>query len=242
MAAADQLTKSQGRHLRSQKRVTSLLPLLILSEERLSRIRPFAWMRRLAHRRTPEKMRPTTKQSNKMNFPELRKSKQAAELHQTPPTITTDIERIAQDHRPIDSLGSEQEAGGVRSFGENRRSMAPTITTNPETIPSEGDRQSKAGTSVTMNGALSSISGGGNSIFSSPNHSARSLTTTLTTIQSQGTSTAPGSYLPMVHPYYQSSTYFSHQYPTAPVLALPTHLNPHQSHLPTTYRLSLIHI
>lgn len=128
----------------------------------------------------------------------------------------------------------------------SNRSTAPTFATNPETINSEAG-QSRHGTSYTM-GGKSSFSGGGNSVFSSPNHSNRSLSTTLTTIQSSATSTpfnpgqgtAPaGSHTGHHHHQSQpsqSSTYFSHQYPQTPVSAIPQHLHPHASHLPLTYR------
>lgn len=129
----------------------------------------------------------------------------------------------------------------------SNRSIAPTFATNPDTIHSETGL-SRHGTSYTMGGGKSSFSGGGNSVFSSPNHSSRSLTTTLTTIQSSATSTvlnqshgvAPagshtGHHHHQVQPA-QNSTYFSHQYPQTPVSAIPQHLNPHASHLPLTYR------
>lgn len=69
------------------------------------------------------------------------------------------------------------------------RSMAPTIYTDLEasqsvTAPSHG-ASSLAGTSRTANGGLDSRRGG-DSTFSSPAPSVRSLTTTLTTIQSLG--------------------------------------------------------
>lgn len=118
-------------------------------------------------------------------------------------------------------------------------SAAPTVNTNG-TASDAG--QSKSGTT-----SGNTVEPGDNSIFSSSNHSARSLTTTLTTIQSsapQGTSQVqtPGqaSAYSAHHSQQpsQGSTYFSHQYPTAPVAsAVPAHVTGTQSsHLPTTYR------
>lgn len=71
------------------------------------------------------------------------------------------------------------------------RSMAPTVSTDHEashsvmTGPSHGGASSLAGTSRTAGGGLDSRRGG-DSTFSSPAPSVRSLTTTLTTIQSIG--------------------------------------------------------
>nr|OQO16812.1 hypothetical protein B0A51_16540 [Rachicladosporium sp. CCFEE 5018]OQO18543.1 hypothetical protein B0A51_15139 [Rachicladosporium sp. CCFEE 5018]OQO26683.1 hypothetical protein B0A51_07683 [Rachicladosporium sp. CCFEE 5018]OQO30411.1 hypothetical protein B0A51_03041 [Rachicladosporium sp. CCFEE 5018] len=95
------------------------------------------------------------------------------------------------------------------------RSAAPTVATNPDTV------HSRAYTSTTGGGAVSSTDAGNNSTFSSPNQSERSLTTTLTTIQSmspantlQNAASAPshGSGGPVM---------FSHQYPVSPA---PSHL------------------
>lgn len=79
------------------------------------------------------------------------------------------------------------------------------MRTNPDTIDSD-HAPSKAGTSLTAAGALSSYSGGGGgagSTFSSPAPSERSIATTLTTVQSA----APSQFLtaPMAHPAALSS-------------------------------------
>lgn len=142
------------------------------------------------------------------------------------------------------------------------KSLAPTLETNAGTthsdgVISDGDRHSKAGTG-TMTGGMSSISGGGGtSIFSSSNHSAHSLTTTLTTIQSAPSN--PGNINAQTTPHgsnsqpqnnatsnhhstqpSQSSTYFQHQFPTTPASAVPPHLQP-STHVPTTYRSATAH-
>lgn len=205
-------------------------------QDRSSRLRPFAWIRRLAHRRSPDRARANTKHPRETTVPESTKSKHITPSQQHSEAVVNHAPRRAQEQRPIGSIGSDQEVVSGRSLAENCRSMTPTVVTNPETIISEGDRQSKAGTHATFTGGVSSTSGGGNSVFSSPNHSNGSLTTTLTTIQSQATSTGVANHLAATQPYHQTSTYFSHQYPTGPVSALPAHLNPHQVHMPTTYR------
>ena len=110
----------------------------------------------------------------------------------------------------------------------SNRSTAPTLATNPDTIGSDAGR-SRAETSGTAGGALSSRDGYGNSTFSSPQHSQESLTTTLTTIQS----TAPSGMLapPNGPAHGSSSMQFSHQYPVSPpVSAIPSHLAPQHPH------------
>lgn len=108
----------------------------------------------------------------------------------------------------------------------SNRSGAPTLATQPETIHSDAGH-SKAPTATTGVGALSSVdgAGGANSTFSSPNQSQQSLTTTLTTIQSQspGNTLGPGA---SGHSNNQQTSggpvMFSHQYPTSPApLATP---------------------
>lgn len=109
-----------------------------------------------------------------------------------------------------------------------RKSAAPTLSTNCDTIISDA-AYSKAGTTVTTGGR----GGGEGSTFSSPAPSVRSLTTTLTTIQSG----APNHYMAggaHHHPSHGSSQHtvqFTHQFPTTPVSAIPPHVTPH----PTTY-------
>lgn len=123
------------------------------------------------------------------------------------------------------------------------KSNAPTLSTNGETTVSDA-AHSKAGTSATAGGGISSSGGGEGSTFSSPAPSVRSLTTTLTTIQSG----APSAHLNAaqnaqggvthVHPAHnghnqQSSIHFSHQFPDSPATAVPSHLAPQGN--PTTY-------
>ena len=129
------------------------------------------------------------------------------------------------------------------------KSMAPTLSTNPETVSSDA-AHSKAGTTATLGGAVSSsgVGGGEGSTFSSPAPSVRSMTTTLTTIQSTAPSTlltAPnnqGQHVPPAtaqanhNQQNASATHFTHQFPTTPVSAIPSYLtqNPGANH-PTTY-------
>lgn len=128
----------------------------------------------------------------------------------------------------------------------SNRSGAPTLATNSETIHSDAGH-SRAATTTTGAGALSSMEGAGaGSTFSSPNHSDHSLATTLTTIQS--TSNTPGA-INGVSGHHQShhnaqsqpmGSIFSHQYPVSPshstvtASAIPRHLQP-DANAPNTY-------
>lgn len=123
----------------------------------------------------------------------------------------------------------------------SNKSAAPTLATNAETINSDA-AHSKAGTTATVGGGVSStgMGSGDGSTFSSPAPSVRSLTTTLTTMQS----TAPSNLLatpnnqglqaPLAVPQWNhspqnsSNIQFSHQFPAAtPASAIPSHLTTH---------------
>lgn len=115
------------------------------------------------------------------------------------------------------------------------KSTAPTLSTTGETAPSEA-APSKAGTS----GTAARLDGGEGSTFSSPAPSVRSLTTTLTTVQSAAPSTqvqsgsqSQAGTLPSTHVHHPPNQ-SSHQYSSAsPATAVPAHLAPHAH--PTTY-------
>ncbi|KAL2160791.1 hypothetical protein VTH06DRAFT_988 [Thermothelomyces fergusii] len=108
------------------------------------------------------------------------------------------------------------------------RSVAPTISTEHETVrsilaPSHGD-SSLAGTSRTATGRR-----GGDSTFSSPAPSVRSLTTTLTTIQTVAPNPGGTSNQATTNHHSQSSNsqiiHFNQPFPsTSPASAIPAHL------------------
>lgn len=120
--------------------------------------------------------------------------------------------------------------------GTKAASRAPTLSTTGDTVISDA-AASKAGTSATA----ARTEGGGNSTFSSPAPSVRSMTTTLTTVQSVAgpvqVNTIPTQH--GTHPITTNSTnassHFSHQFPSSspPATAVPAHLAPHLH--PTTY-------
>ena len=141
---------------------------------------------------------------------------------------------------PSQSKGSiPTSTDGHQYAGRSTRSAAPTVSTNPETMHSE-TAQSKAGTVNTGGGTHSAHGiGGEGSTFSSPAPSVRSLTTTLTTIQSA----APNNL--MTGNNYNNNTqatqnhqavHFSHQFPTSPpASAIPSHVVGQTGSHPSTY-------
>lgn len=141
---------------------------------------------------------------------------------------------VSSDGQPAPTIGN--------------KSVAPTVSTSHDTINSDA-AHSKAETSATAGGALSSMGrgGGDGSTFSSPTPSVRSLTTTLTTIQSAAPSTflagannqAQSNALTVPHTNLHNqnqSSHFSHQFPPGPLAsAIPAHLSNQSggSHPPT---------
>ncbi|KAF9874552.1 hypothetical protein CkaCkLH20_08115 [Colletotrichum karsti] len=145
----------------------------------------------------------------------------------------TSLERESDDGRAPPTTGG--------------RSMAPTIATDHDgahsLVAQSNNAPSVAGTSRTIGGVESRR--GGDSTFSSPAPSVRSLTTTLTTIQSMPPN--GGTHVPTnptnngnhtSHQGHTHSIHFNQPFPTAsPASAIPAHLAPSSSgpgH-PTTY-------
>ncbi|KAI9851312.1 MAG: hypothetical protein M1824_002727 [Vezdaea acicularis] len=149
-----------------------------------------------------------------------------------------------------ESARSSTDGLGPREL--SAKSAAPTVSTNPDTIPTGTPTSIKASSggdaSGTLGGGMSTHCGGGaGSTFSSPAPSVRSLTTTLTTIQS----TAPAGILgpgtiqqngAVVHSAQTGPSHYQqyiNQFPSSPpsASAIPSHLAP--QHLPggnpTTY-------
>lgn len=137
------------------------------------------------------------------------------------------------------SIPASQDGQPAPTIGQ--KSVAPTVSTDPDTLNSDGVN-SKSGTIATAGGALSTSMGGGEgSTFTSPAPSIRSLTTTLTTVQSAAPSNllaAPqqGSAAPLAvpssnHSHHNSGSHFTHQFPSTPLSAasaIPSHVaGPH---------------
>jgi hypothetical protein len=206
-------------------------------KDRHTRKRPFAgWMKRLAnlkssasdspknHGAAPPKSKKTAAKNNP--YPESGVLNGNGHGHEN----GADSLSIASPLTPrsTESFTSVEEtsnSGQHRALAKSNKSTAPTVATNAGTIYS-GRSKADTGMSNTI---------GGNSTFSSPNHSERSLTTTLTTIQSTapsnvlGAGPAQNAQAPAAPPVH-----FSHQFPTSPPpSAIPQHLTPLSN--PQTY-------
>ncbi|PGH16390.1 hypothetical protein AJ79_01721 [Helicocarpus griseus UAMH5409] len=216
--------------------------------DRHGRRRPFAnWMKRLASLKNSSASHPSS--SNKHHgFSSASKGKKGVSVKNNPYPLSGNVNNTGNGHlsfsEPAASERPSHLSRSVPSFSESgyeqhgptagTRSAAPTLSTNADTTVSDA-AHSKAGTAATTNGAVGSQGGGEGSTFSSPAPSVRSLTTTLTTVQSA----APPNHShggPFGHhashgANQQTGLQFSHQFPTSPATAVPSHLAPH----PTTY-------
>lgn len=218
--------------------------------------RPFSsWMKRLANLKNSSSESNSIRWSNKLHTaPKGKKSSRSRQNNPYPLSGTTDGLRDYNSDTNDDSPGASViEVNGHRSRShsepslacsgyENQipatsaKSTAPTISTNGDTS------YSKAGTLATAGGGISSSGGGEGSTFSSPAPSVRSLTTTLTTVQSA----APSAHLHNAQNVYQGIPYvnstqnnnnqqvqFTHQFPSSPASAVPPHLAPHHGYYNT---------
>lgn len=157
---------------------------------------------------------------------------ESGHLAQQPgPASNSDSPHTPHDNISYSSL-VDRNSTDREGPSQSNRSGAPTLATNAETVHSDAGH-SKAATATTGAGALRSVDGAGaGSTFSSPNHSQRSLATTLTTIQSTnmaGSNNGPSSHTLQSQPMGSA---FSHQYPvtpgqlaTGPASAIPRHLH-----------------
>ncbi|KAH6999738.1 hypothetical protein EDB80DRAFT_121568 [Ilyonectria destructans] len=137
-------------------------------------------------------------------------------------TSVAQSSRISRDDQATPTIGRRSLVGTVSTDREGSRSIS---------APSRG-ASSLAGTSRTAGGGVDSRRGE-DSTFSSPAPSVRSLTTTLTTIQSMApnnTGQGHGS----TSNQNQTNVQFSQPFPTTfPASAIPAHLAPTGN--PTTY-------
>ncbi|KAJ5673991.1 hypothetical protein N7462_009430 [Penicillium macrosclerotiorum] len=221
---------------------------LARAHDRNGRRRPFSsWMKRLASLKSSSESG-SHRWSNKRHT--VAKGKKSVGQGNNPYPLSGTLNRPTQndsyseidDHDGQESH-SRSDPSMVYSGYESQlpatsaKSTAPTVSTNGDTVISDAG-YSKAGTLATGGGGISSHGGGEGSTFSSPAPSIRSLTTTLTTVQSAAPSTqlypAPN---PQHGQAHGSSTQnsgnqqvqFSHQFPSSssPATAVPPHLIPH---------------
>lgn len=216
------------------------------AHDRNGRRRPFSsWMKRLANLKSSADSG-STRWSNKRHA--LPKHKRSLKNNPYPLSGAVEIHEYNSDN----SRSDLSDSNGQRSCSQSEpslaysgcdiqvpatsaKSTAPTISTNGDTVISEA-AYSKAGTMATAGGGISSNGGGEGSTFSSPAPSVRSLTTTLTTVQSAAPSghlyNAQNTHHGVHHTNSMHSTttqqvQFSHQFPPSPATAVPPHLFPH---------------
>jgi hypothetical protein len=139
--------------------------------------------------------------------------------------LTANTRSSASVDRGRQSISISEDGRHPPTIGN--KSSAPTVSTDvahSDAAPSHA-ASSAAGTSATIGGGVSS-GRGADSTFSSPAPSVRSLTTTLTTIQSAAPPAPAASHNTINN---TQSIHFTHQFPTSPPTALPPHLAPQGS-------------
>ncbi|KAI1311155.1 hypothetical protein F5Y03DRAFT_322664 [Xylaria venustula] len=222
--------------------------------ERASRRRPFAtWVKKLAnfktasssstsggrngHSKREAAFKGSKKRALKNNNPYPQSGRIIAP--RSNPSLSTSRPGLDSDlslNRSRDSSPSSVDGAARRTARAN--SAAPTLSTDHQSIHAPSHMASSvAGTSRTAGGGFD-MRRGGDSTFSSPAPSVRSLTTTLTTIQSMAPNGgANGGHATGGHSSHQNNTQtiqFSQPFPTnSPASAIPPHLAPHGH--PTTY-------
>ncbi|KAH6622704.1 hypothetical protein F5144DRAFT_336754 [Chaetomium tenue] len=205
---------------------------------RLGRRRPFsALMKKLANlkatsssdggRHSNSKRHGTKKPLNNP-YPQSGRVAIASSPHHSHYSISSGPSRRLTSVSSLDRADSVQLShDGQPPPTTGGRSMAPTISTEQGTCrsiiaPSHGDT-SVAGTSRTANGRR-----GGDSTFSSPAPSVRSLTTTLTTIQTVAPATGNNNQTTTNQHSHNSNSqviHFNQPFPTnSPASAIPAHL------------------
>ncbi len=260
MASTEGPARAHGKsrsHLRLRTKLNSDLVLLrdmqLTCADRHGRRRPFSnWMKRLANLKSPSTDSSHHGLSQKRNnIPMTTKSKKSNTVKNNPYPLSGKGEPYGAGHlsfsTPISSQRSQHSSlsqskhsvSASHDCQAQNKSGTPTLSTTADTAASDA-ANSKAHSSATA----AKTDGDRNSTFSSPAPSLRSITTTLTTVQSvppplnahtytttNGTTavnstTSGGSMLPPSH--------FSHQFPSSPpATAVPAHLAPHTH--PTTY-------
>ncbi|KAF2742014.1 hypothetical protein M011DRAFT_472594 [Sporormia fimetaria CBS 119925] len=200
--------------------------------ERQMRKRPFAWMRRLANLKSSSSDSPSTSKKSHNTAPA--KDKKALAKNNPypesghfngPANGNVSFNSPVGPRSMAESFTSAEDAGRRQMQAKSIKSTAPTVTTQPDTVHSG---RSKAETGTT------NMAGAG-STFSSPNHSERSLTTTLTTIQSGAPSHVLGPHTHANTAPNGVSTGTPHSYQASPPpSALPPHLAPHMH--PNSYQ------
>lgn len=228
-------------------------PRLADGPERSTRRRPFStWVKKLAsfkngslssdsgvrsgHSKRDGNHKASKKRTAKLNnpYPQSGRVGDPSNRH-SHPSLSTNHTGVVSDASSDPSHASlHSSVDGIAP----PRSAAHTVSTEHDTTPSihapSHLASSVAGTSRTANGRK-----GGDSTFSSPAPSVRSLTTTLTTIQSMAANGNPNQ--SQAAPQNNNNNnnlqavQFTQPFPTSsPASAIPPHMAPHGGN-PTTY-------
>jgi len=189
---------------------------------------------------------------NNNPYPQSGRVGLGAPTQNSQPSIRTgDTERSSSVTSLAESESVRLSTDGLPPPTMRGRSVAPTISTDHETsrsVTAPSHRASSvAGTSRTAGGGFDSRRGG-DSTFSSPAPSVRSLTTTLTTIQSLAPNGGanPNHTISNGHQSHQPGSqviHFDQPFPTtSPASAIPAHLTPSGAASgpghPTTYAIA----
>ncbi|GAW14960.1 hypothetical protein ANO14919_043680 [Xylariales sp. No.14919] len=223
--------------------------------ERAGRRRPFTtWVKKLTnfknassstaggrngHSKRDTAFKGSKKRPSKNNnpYPQSGRIPITPQSPQSSPSLSTSRAGMGSNqslNRSGDSIPSSADGAATRATRAN--STAPTLSTEHHSIHAPSHMASSvAGTSRTAGGF--DTRRGGDSTFSSPAPSVRSLTTTLTTIQSMAPNGgANGGNATSGHPSHHNTQtiQFSQPFPTnSPASAIPPHLAPHGH--PATY-------
>lgn len=260
-----------GRMYPFTPRLLFIVSMLIASLDRHSRRRPFSnWMKRLANLKHPSSDSAPNGTSKRNQNTTYSKNKKTNAVKNNPYPISgksqleTSIPNSGNGHlsfctppsgRSISYVSPSQSKTSIPASSDGqqpptigKKSIAPTISTNNDTLSDAAN--SKAGTTATAGGAVSSngMGGGEGSTFSSPAPSVRSLTTTLTTMQSTAPSNllngnnqglqAPLAVPQSYHSHQNSGQQFSHQFPSSPASAIPSHVVNTSGGHPATYTIA----
>jgi hypothetical protein len=267
MAMAETSNPPHGEYLYSTSASTCLsdnqLTMRVPNVDRHSRRRPFStWMKRLTNLKSSSSSdsQSGSRASGKRNNNVKNGKQQNGSAKNNPYPLSGTIRDVGSPRSYNDTVsytestdaGHHHQRASQQSLqasmsepnilGNSAKSTAPTLSTNGDTARSEAG-YSKAGTTVTGHGGV--YGGGEGSTFSSPAPSVRSLTTTLTTVQSA----APSAHIYGITQNNQNANgptstaaaqnnlnqlnQFAHQFPPSPASAVPPHLA--MAGLPATY-------
>ncbi|KAI1118064.1 hypothetical protein F5Y14DRAFT_400977 [Nemania sp. NC0429] len=223
--------------------------------ERAGRRRPFTtWVKKLANFKNASSSTAANRNGNPKHDVAFKGSKKRASKNNNPYPQSGRLavaSPIPQSHHSLttsragrssnqslnqsqDSISSSTDEAAPRTGSAHSR--APTLSTGPDAAhsihaPSQME-STVTGTSRTAGGGLRR---GEDSTFSSPAPSVRSLTTTLTTIQSMAPNGGNTNGGHSAHQNNAQTIQFSQPFPTySPASAIPPHLAPHGGH-PVTY-------